>query len=68
MAGRPDRRLPDRDEVAAAVHDILTVPSGKRADLATAAPEPLGQIFAFSRTQAPIRAMAASASGARPAP
>ena len=32
------------------------------------APVPFGQIFVFSLTHAPMRAMAASASGTRPAP
>lgn len=70
-------RLPDRDEVAcvaylsaAAAHVGVRPPSrsGRRADPATAAPVPLGQIFVFSRTHAPICAMAASTSGMRPAP
>jgi len=77
VVGRPGRRLPDRDEVAGvadlratAGHVGVRPPSrsGRRADLATAEPGPLGQIFVFSRTHAPICAMAASTSGIRPAP
>ncbi|GGT84092.1 hypothetical protein GCM10010256_50120 [Streptomyces coeruleorubidus] len=77
VVSRPGCRLPDRDEIAG-VADLRATAghagvrpssrSGKRAHLATAASVPLGQIFVFSRTQAPIWAMAASVSGIRPAP
>lgn len=77
VVDRPDPRPPDRNEIAG-VADLRATTghvgvrslsrSGRRADRATAAPVSLGQIFVFSRTHAPICAMAASVSGIRPAP